>query len=323
MRATSKSRGIVLLTTPETKSCGTCGQAFPATTEFWHRSGRGLQSRCKECACAYARGWYKSHPERVRINHENSSSKRSAQRAERRREREAAYVAPTRRACNLCHQEFPRTAEFWNKQPRRADGLDETCKTCAKKRARDWYITNKERATAQRLGYRQENRDAVLAAKLRHRAANRDRINAQQRAAHAANPQKKRAKAKRYRLDHPDEVAAKKRADYLANAEVLKQRGRDWAKNNPERVKLRIARRRSAQKNAPGHFTKADLAAQFEKQEGKCFYCHEDLQGVGTIDHYVPLSKGGTNWPCNIVLACWPCNNRKRAKLPSEFRPHS
>ncbi|MBZ5623051.1 MAG: HNH endonuclease [Acidobacteriia bacterium] len=45
--------------------------------------------------------------------------------------------------------------------------------------------------------------------------------------------------------------------------------------------------------------------------------------GRGTIDHYIPLSKGGTNFPDNIVLACWPCNNRKRAKLPSEFRSKS
>lgn len=321
MRATSKCMGIVLLTTPETKSCQICGQASPATTEFWHRSGRGLQSRCKECACVYAREWYKSHPERVRINHQNSSSNRSAQRAERRREREAAYVAPTHRTCNVCHQEFPRTAEFWHKQRHRSDGLSETCKKCASQRARDWYLANHERGCEQRHEYREENHRAVLAAKRRYRAANLEKVRQRDAAWKAANVQKRVDYTAQWRLDNPEKAAALRKREYENNKELAKQRAHDWVQANPERVKLRTARRRAAQKNAPGHFTEADLARQFEKQQGKCFYCHEDLQGVGTIDHYVPLSKGGTNYPSNIVLACWPCNNRKRAKFPSEFLP--
>lgn len=37
------------------------------------------------------------------------------------------------------------------------------------------------------------------------------------------------------------------------------------------------------------------------------------------IDHVWPLSKGGSNGPENLVLACAECNLRKSAKTPMEF----
>jgi 5-methylcytosine-specific restriction endonuclease McrA len=37
------------------------------------------------------------------------------------------------------------------------------------------------------------------------------------------------------------------------------------------------------------------------------------------IDHIVPLSKGGSNWPRNIQLTCRFCNHSKRAHDPVDF----
>jgi 5-methylcytosine-specific restriction endonuclease McrA len=221
----------------------------------------------------------------------------------------------------VCHQEFPRTAEFWHKQPRRTDGLSETCKACAKKRARDWHLANLERARAANRKNREEHPEKVVARRIRYRDENPERIRSSRLDFYRRNREKRIAYSARWRLDNPEKAAASRKREYENNKELAKQRAHDWVQANPERVKLRTARRRAAQKNAPGHFTEDDLVRQFEKQQGKCFYCHEDLQVGGTIDHYVPLSKGGTNYPSNIVLACWPCNNRKRAKFPSEFLP--
>lgn len=33
--------------------------------------------------------------------------------------------------------------------------------------------------------------------------------------------------------------------------------------------------------------------------------------GLATVDHVVPLSKGGSNQPWNMVLACFDCNEAK------------
>lgn len=45
----------------------------------------------------------------------------------------------------------------------------------------------------------------------------------------------------------------------------------------------------------------------------RCHYCgaRDDLQ----IDHVVPLAKGGTNDPANLVPACMDCNYGKRDRL--------
>jgi hypothetical protein len=38
-----------------------------------------------------------------------------------------------------------------------------------------------------------------------------------------------------------------------------------------------------------------------------------------TIDHIIPISRGGADTVDNICLSCLPCNLAKHAELPDEF----
>lgn len=38
-----------------------------------------------------------------------------------------------------------------------------------------------------------------------------------------------------------------------------------------------------------------------------------------TLDHVVPLSRGGSHNPGNLVSACLSCNQRKGSMLPLDF----
>lgn len=59
---------------------------------------------------------------------------------------------------------------------------------------------------------------------------------------------------------------------------------------------------------------------QLFAQNPYCTYCRCQLHWEeSTIDHVVPLSKGGTNDMENLALACEPCNSRKGGKLLGEF----
>lgn len=50
---------------------------------------------------------------------------------------------------------------------------------------------------------------------------------------------------------------------------------------------------------------------------GLCVYCG----GVAhTRDHVIPLSRGGTNAPDNLVPACRPCNGEKGSLLVDEWK---
>jgi 5-methylcytosine-specific restriction endonuclease McrA len=41
---------------------------------------------------------------------------------------------------------------------------------------------------------------------------------------------------------------------------------------------------------------------------------------VATIDHIVPLARGGTNYEGNLTPACRPCNSSKGTLLLVEWR---
>lgn len=55
-----------------------------------------------------------------------------------------------------------------------------------------------------------------------------------------------------------------------------------------------------------------------EKFNRKCVYCGSSSV-VLNIDHVIPKSKGGSNRLDNLVLACAPCNQRKKARSLDEF----
>lgn len=57
-----------------------------------------------------------------------------------------------------------------------------------------------------------------------------------------------------------------------------------------------------------------------DRQGGLCAYCgrHRNIKYM-TVDHIIPLSKGGTDDIDNLQCTCKMCNYLKGDMLPSEF----
>lgn len=54
--------------------------------------------------------------------------------------------------------------------------------------------------------------------------------------------------------------------------------------------------------------------------KGRCYYCGAPTPpNELTMDHIVPLARGGKSTKGNIVAACKDCNNRKKQLLPMEW----
>ncbi len=55
-------------------------------------------------------------------------------------------------------------------------------------------------------------------------------------------------------------------------------------------------------------------------QKGLCYYCQGNVGRTNlTMDHVVPLSRGGKSRKGNLVPACKACNSKKKYLLPIEW----
>lgn len=57
--------------------------------------------------------------------------------------------------------------------------------------------------------------------------------------------------------------------------------------------------------------------------KGRCYYCGAATDPADlTMDHIVPLSRGGKSTKSNIVPACKTCNTKKKQLLPMEWEAY-
>lgn len=79
----------------------------------------------------------------------------------------------------------------------------------------------------------------------------------------------------------------------------------------------------------PRRRSRPRLLKLFAAQNGRCHYCgrrtriksHDEPHRPdhATLDHVVPVSRGGTWHAANLVMACYGCNNAKKNNLLSEW----
>lgn len=57
---------------------------------------------------------------------------------------------------------------------------------------------------------------------------------------------------------------------------------------------------------------------------GICHYCEKQVGAKAlTMDHLVPIIRGGRSTRGNLVPACKPCNDAKKHSLPFEWEPEA
>lgn len=168
------------------------------------------------------------------------------------------------------------------------------------------YLANKELFHQRRREWAIKNPDIQRAAKRRHHIRHRAQI---------------LARAKMYRSAHKDEMRITTRNWRVANRERSNQNHYRWVAKNPEKAAVISSNKRARRDHAIGDsvITAAQWAAVRLAYNNLCAYCGE--QKPLTIDHVVPLSRGGPHLAENIVPACKSCNSRKNTKTGSEYLP--
>jgi 5-methylcytosine-specific restriction endonuclease McrA len=90
-----------------------------------------------------------------------------------------------------------------------------------------------------------------------------------------------------------------------------------YADEDPDEVLKRPKRRRAERLKAA---LKAPINREeiFARDEWRCWICGEPvLREHASIDHLVPIARGGSDQPDNVRLAHSLCNSRRGARMPS------
>lgn len=109
------------------------------------------------------------------------------------------------------------------------------------------------------------------------------------------------------------------RARYLNERDRRIAYAMDYARKNPH-VGQAAKRKRKAKLAVSGMFevTSRDWKRMVDRHGSTCFYCGR--KGPVTMDHVMPVSRGGTHSVGNLVPACANCNSSKRHRTVMEWR---
>ncbi len=187
------------------------------------------------------------------------------------------------------------------------------------------YALNPEPAKARAKKRTEEHPEKVKA----YRDANRDKRNAQAKVWKEKNRGYHLTKLAEWRSNHKEEIKSYMKERYAADAEAMREKSRKWREANPikfqeqgkryrENNVIKIldknAKRRAVLKGAT--VEKVDRGEIYIRDNGLCGICglHVSLHDV-TLDHIIPLSKGGEHSKLNVQIAHRSCNSAKGAKL--------
>jgi 5-methylcytosine-specific restriction endonuclease McrA len=128
------------------------------------------------------------------------------------------------------------------------------------------------------------------------------------------------ARVLKYHHKNSVELNLKRQIRYEANKQQHLDTNKKWNAANKEKVtlyKTLSSLKRRAQKIDNGTF---DISKKELKKLRSlpCFYC--GVNGPSTIDHVIPLNKGGTHAIGNLVACCKSCNSAKKDKFIVEWR---
>lgn len=104
------------------------------------------------------------------------------------------------------------------------------------------------------------------------------------------------------------------------HSDNLNANAKRWREKNPDKARLFRKHRDYRERNAEGKFTLEEWNAKLEEYNYRCAYCGCELNTETiTIDHVIPIVRGGTNYIDNLVPACCSCNSRKHTKTAEEY----
>lgn len=195
------------------------------------------------------------------------------------------------------------------------------CKECKKERNRERYAPIKAKVRTKRLAQYKDGKKQCKQCKL---WLNPSEFN--KNSYHWDNLEHicrkcKNKKTREYYRENKEKCLNASRDWYQKNKERRRRVDREWRRNNPEKSRAIWHRHKSRKLEADGDFTQKQWKAlkKYYCFDGICLGCGEKKRL--TVDHIIPLIKGGSNFITNIQPICQSCNSAKGDERIIDYRP--
>lgn len=210
-------------------------------------------------------------------------------------------------------------------------------------RVKRYQARNKEELRRRRIEARRANPEAARERDRRGRERNPEAERAKRRRHYERNAEYYRAKAKEFRRIKKEQISGALRSWRDRNREHIKAYRAKHIERERERNRARYAsmsreQKRERRTRYAEMYARCDMArrarllaatveevdrlAVIERDNATCYLCGTKLNPETdkiTLDHVIPLTRGGSHSMDNLKVACVSCNTRKSNKLLSEL----
>ena len=314
----------------EGKVCTGCQQMLPFTAFSKNKAKKdGLDNKCRECTKKKNQEQYAKHAEKRRAYANQYAEEHKEQKSEYNKE----YRAKNAERLNIYVKEWRvRTGYVKPPEARERDLVGR------RERYRNDPVYRAE-IIARTKAWREKNKDWVRIYGSQYNQAyrerNREALNERHRQQYEENPEPFKQSWRAYVQKNKIKVMAKKKEWGAANPERAIASGHRYRANNRDRIAARHERRQQIIAESGNHFTRDDFARKMVYSDGCCFYCNAPMNTERTgkagemgrdrsVDHIIPLARGGDNSSRNTILCCFSCNASKGKRLlHEEWEPQS
>lgn len=219
--------------------------------------------------------------------------------------------------CPKC-DEKKEVGKFY-KDSSKKDGLSSWCRECVKAKSRASYAVDKDRAKAKMRAYRETHQEQISQQKRRWRETNLDHARAKSREWSEKNKNRAKENHRRWRGENKERLRQAHQSWVEENIERHQANQKRWRINNPHAVINYNTRRRAAIGNSI--ITCEQWRSLMMEYGFKCFYCSETLIAANrSLDHIIPLSRGGRHHVDNLIPCCRSCNSSKKDRIYPVWR---
>lgn len=242
-----------------------------------------------------------------------------------------------KKICAKCKKN--KALEDYYKDATKKEGKRTECKNCKIIEQKKYYIKNKQKIQKYNKEYHKiyyiNNKQKIQEYHKNHHAKNKQKINERQKKYYANNKEKISGRQKVYYANNKEKISENRQKHLTKNKQEIKEYHKNYHTVNRDKIleykkvyfktdkgKITAAKsrhnRRSRESKTLNTLTAQQVNIILFLQNYKCIYpdCNEYFDIVKpTIDHIVPVSKGGSLIKENIQYLCQKHNSEKYNKI--------